>query len=87
MQILYYIKSRLSIKFNKPIEKFKNLYYYNNRKNPKKNKKEAQNMEKAKTYAGVERERERATTLTNNNQAKKLALLSICKTDVKDKDI
>ena len=39
-------------------------------------------MEKAKTFAGVERERERerATTLINNNQAKKLALLSIYKT-------
>ena len=39
-------------------------------------------MKKAKTYAGVERERERerATILTNNNQAKKLALLSILKT-------
>ena len=39
-------------------------------------------MKKAKTFAGVERERERerATTLTNNNQAKRLALLSICKT-------
>ena len=35
-------------------------------------------MRKAKTYAGVERERERATTLTNNSQAKKLALLMIC---------
>ena len=36
-------------------------------------------MRKAKTYAGVEREREteRATTLTNNSQAKKLALLMI----------
>ena len=36
-------------------------------------------MEKAKTFAGVERERERerATTLTNNSQAKKLALLMI----------
>ena len=32
-------------------------------------------MRKAKTYAGVERER--ATTLTNNSQAKKLALLMI----------
>ena len=33
-------------------------------------------MKKAKTFAGVERERERerATTLINNNQAKKLAL-------------
>ena len=38
-------------------------------------------MKKAKTFAGVERERERATTLTNNNQAKKLALLSISKAD------
>ncbi len=41
-------------------------------------------MKKARTFAGVERERERererATTLTNNNQAKKLALLSIYKT-------
>ena len=37
-------------------------------------------MKKAKTSAGVERERERATTLINNNQAKKLALFSICKT-------
>ena len=38
-------------------------------------------MKKAKTYAGVERERERerATTLTNSNQAKRLALLMICK--------
>ncbi len=36
-------------------------------------------MRKAKTYAGVERERERerAITLTNNSQAKKLALLMI----------
>ena len=36
-------------------------------------------MRKAKTYAGVERERERerATTLINNSQAKKLALLMI----------
>ena len=39
-------------------------------------------MKKARTFAGVERERERQrpTTLTNNNQAKKLALLSILKT-------
>ena len=35
-------------------------------------------MKKARTFAGVERER--VTTLTNNNQAKKLALLSIYKT-------
>ena len=42
-------------------------------------------MGKAKTYAGVERERERerATTLINSNQAKKLALLSIYKTGYK----
>ena len=33
-------------------------------------------MEKTKTFARVER----ATILTNNNQAKKLALLSILKT-------
>ena len=38
-------------------------------------------MKKAKTFAGVERERERATTLINNNQAKRLALLSVYKTD------
>ena len=39
-------------------------------------------MKKAKTFVGVERERERerATTLINNNQAKKLALLNIYKT-------
>ena len=40
----------------------------------KKSKKEAQNMKKAKTYTGVER----ATTL-RNIQAKRLALLMICK--------
>ena len=34
-------------------------------------------MKKIKTFAGVER----ATTLINNNQAKKLALLSISKAD------
>jgi hypothetical protein len=46
-------------------------------------------MKKAKTFAGVERERERerATTLTNNKQAKKLALLSIYKTDIKYENI
>ena len=37
-------------------------------------------MKEAKTYAGVEKKRERATTLRDNNQAKKLALLSIYKT-------
>ena len=40
-------------------------------------------MKKAKTHAGVERERERATTLTNNNQAKKLALLSVYRASTK----
>ena len=42
-------------------------------------------MKKAKTFAGVERERERerATTLTNNNQAKKLALLSVYRASTK----
>ena len=46
-------------------------------------------MEEAKTIAGVERERERerATTLINNNQAKKLALLSILGTDIKYENI
>ena len=45
-------------------------------------------MEEAKTIARVERERERerATTLINNNQAKKLALLSIYKTGYKYKN-
>ena len=36
-------------------------------------------MEKTKTFAGVER----ATTLTNNNQAKRLALLGIFRADIK----
>ena len=45
-------------------------------------------MKKAKTYAGVERERERESyTLINNNQAKKLALLSIYETDIKYESI
>ena len=43
-----------------------------------KNRKEAQNMKKARTFAGVERVC--VTTLINNNQAKKLALLNILKT-------
>ena len=50
-------------------------------------------MIKVKTLAGVERERERAraterdrvTTLINNKQAKRLALLSILKTGTKHK--
>ena len=49
----------------------------------KKSKKEAQNMKKAKTFAGVEK----TTTLTNNNQAKKLALLSVLETDIKYENI
>ena len=44
-------------------------------------------MKKIKTFVGVERERERATTLINNNQAKKLALLSILGTDIKYENI
>ena len=36
-------------------------------------------MKEAKTFVGVEK----TTTLINNNQAKKLALLSILKTDIK----
>ena len=46
-------------------------------------------MKKAKTFVGVERERERerATTLINNNQAKQLALLSIFKTGTKHKNV
>ena len=40
-------------------------------------------MKEAKTFAGVERERERATTLINNNQAKRLALLSILRASAK----
>ena len=42
-------------------------------------------MEKAKNFAGVEKER--ATTLINNNQAKRLALLSILRTDIKYENI
>ena len=46
-------------------------------------------MIKAESTAGVERERERerATTLINNNQAKQLALLSIFKTGTKHKNV
>ena len=46
-------------------------------------------MKKARSFAGVERERERerATTLTNNNQAKKLALLSILRTGTKQNSV
>ena len=46
-------------------------------------------MIKAESVAGVEREREResATTLINNNQAKQLALLSIFKTGTKQKNV
>ena len=44
-------------------------------------------MNNAKTFAGVKRERERATTLINNKQAKKLALLSIFRTDIKYENI
>ena len=41
-------------------------------------------MKKAKTFAGVER---KSYTLINNNQAKKLALLSILKADIKYENI
>ena len=44
-------------------------------------------MKNDKTLAGVERERERATTLTNKSQAKKLALLNIYETDIKYENI
>ena len=44
-------------------------------------------MKKAKTYAGVERERERATTLRNSNQAKQLALLNVFWTSTNHKNI
>ena len=40
-------------------------------------------MEDVKTIATVERERERVVILTNNKQAKKLALLSILKASTK----
>lgn len=63
-------------KLQKSIENEKLLQYYNYSKNLKKSKKETQNMEKAKTFAGVES----ATTLINNNKARKLALLSIVRT-------
>ena len=44
-------------------------------------------MKKAKTHAGVEKETERATTLTNNNQAKQLALLNIFGTSTKYENV
>ena len=46
-------------------------------------------MKKAKTYAGVERERERErdTTLRNSNQAKQLALLNVFWTSTNHKNI
>ena len=46
-------------------------------------------MIKAKTFARVERERERerATTLINNKQAKKLALLSILRASTKHENV
>ena len=40
-------------------------------------------MKKAKTHAGVER----TTTLTNNNQAKQLALLNIFGTSTKYENV
>ena len=42
-------------------------------------------MKEAKTFTGVKRER--AITLTNRSQAKKLALLSIFRTDIKYENI
>ena len=42
-------------------------------------------MKKAKTYAGVERERD--TTLRNSNQAKQLALLNVFWTSTNHKNI
>ena len=42
-------------------------------------------MEEARTFAGVEKER--ATTLTNNNQAKKLALLSVYRASTKHESV
>ena len=42
-------------------------------------------MKKTRTFAGVKRETH--TTLTNNNQAKRLALLSILKTGTKHKNV
>ena len=44
-------------------------------------------MKNDKTLARVKRERERATTLTNKSQAKKLALLSIHRADIKYESI
>ena len=46
-------------KSKKTIENQKLVQYYKDRTNPKKSEKEAQNMIKTKTFAGVERERER----------------------------
>ena len=44
-------------------------------------------MEDVKTIATVERERERVVILTNNKQAKKLALLSILKASTKHENV
>lgn len=44
-------------------------------------------MKNDKTLARVERERERATTLTNNNKAKKLSLFSILRTGTKHENV
>ena len=44
-------------------------------------------MIKAETLAGVERKRERVTTLINNKQAKRLALLNISKADYKHESV
>ena len=44
-------------------------------------------MKNDKTIARVERERERVTTLTNKSQAKKLALFSILRADIKYESI
>ena len=44
-------------------------------------------MKNDKTLPRVERERERATKLTNNNKAKKLALFSILRTGTKHENV
>ena len=65
----------------KSIAIFEKIYYSNNSTNLKKSIERGAKYDKSQNSCeSRERERERATTLINNNQAKKLALLSILKT-------
>ena len=74
----------------KSIAIFEKIYYSNNSTNLKKSIERGAKYDKSQNSCESrerERERERATTLTNNDQAKKLALLSVLKTDIKYENI